>query len=395
VITEIRRNILGMHLAVVHKPEQSAGQVLAVNWSLMESMFRSEREKEFQRLRQRQRWISYKTIYDALFATYHILANYGVGCSIQGEIQLIQGAQRAARKLAIAILTKRSNESISALRAQREQAIAQIAAAVKTSRSLNKTQVREKLQSLGVDVDKLGRKNLPAKVAEAMSVDRLLRQRLEDEIYRIDPHIAKRQRAILHMIKFAEAMLSDVRSFLEQWNVNRGSSALPLYEDRRIHARYMRVYAQDLRRIDYNPYSRMVQLTAIDLERVAYFLEQSKITSRDMQAMSKHLMASWVALAIMDQQKILQAASYLALRNYYTDPSRFRRSSTMKKLETVLIELKRIKLVPMEQNTCDVTIPLVEKAQRVIPKTGKITRQMITDFREKVKAAAVALCPPG
>jgi len=388
-----RMQIFGRDFGVVTNPPLHRGKIVVPRWEDLETLVADRRLRhDFRWQAKHIRHQLVGTIYEAFRQTWHILAKYGLDLQT-GEKSKMRAAGELARLLNLTVLGLRPGVNVNDVRRFTEDAVAGAAKLLGKPKKFSKQEALENLLALHSGADSRGRVNPGVAMARTRTAYARLRERLQDEIMRIDPHIEARQKSFVNMIQLAELYLAAVNDFLTL--LLRRDGLRPLFDRSNAIAAHLEYCAQDLEEIDFNPYRHACLETVRDLREARDLIRHGKLDAETLKTIRRLLVKCRSAIAIKRLQVELERDIFrltrLLQRGRFSTPGEgmnLRLMTLAAKLKGTHAQLIGIDESGFRRPVCREATKLVEEARtRVLSNE----RKDIEDMRELLKRASAAL----
>ncbi|MBI4414687.1 MAG: hypothetical protein HY566_00425 [Candidatus Kerfeldbacteria bacterium] len=313
---DARMMLFNARLGVVQHPEERAGSIVVPRW-----MQRRQRpngtihkdEKAFRNHRERV-YTLVPSVYDAFRQCWHILYQYGIDLTM-GEKAELDEAARALRAFNLKVIECEQKGKLSELRAATAELVSRTSALLGKPVSSTKESAVLHLLALGKGIDSRGRWNPSVLMARATKAHSLVRERLEQEVLSIDPHIQARQHVLVTMIQVAELRLGALDHFVHAL-LRRGTAQTVAGTStlRATLAQQCAWFSQDLSAIDYHPYRIPCADLVRWLDELARLLRMRHPTHDASSVIRKRFLACSHALRTLAALKELERMNFRLLR---------------------------------------------------------------------------------
>lgn len=287
--------IFGMRLAVVVYPKEHTGKILVPRWQDKPGGNHS------------LIWQLTDNIYSAVRQTLYVLAEYGPDLK-SGEKKAMLAAESTARNLNLTVLGLDPQENVKRMRQAMRGAYSRFAQAIGTMpRKPLKKAALARMTAVQRSAEVIDRPNPNVTIENAQKAALLAFGRLHNEIFRIDPRIHARQKALANIIHLAELRLKTVDDLLVKLLARDGlRPAVTDFRRREVIAAQLSYYAEDLEAIDFAPYKNACARTAHDLREAARLLKAGRVNRENLLKIRRLLVNCRSAIAIKTEQIALE-----------------------------------------------------------------------------------------
>lgn len=259
-------------------------------------------------------WQLVTSVYHAFRQTWHVLLKYGLDLTM-GEKSVMAQIAGYFMELNLCVLGLKPGARIDDYRERVSTKAIQGANLIGASPVRpSKRNARQQLVAVAKGNDRRGRLNPGAAMARTIAGRNAILGRLEREIMRIDPHIAKRQRVLIAMIQLAEAHLCGTEDFVRRLLAFNGLKPVFQFRSRLVVAQQCEFYAQALARLDFHPYREACDETLTDLRLARDLLRAGFPSKDDVHDIRKILVRCRSALAILHQVVAVERIIYQMTR---------------------------------------------------------------------------------
>ncbi len=380
----VRMPLFKVDLGVIAQPLDHAGKLLVPQWEeLVRILPAGANRRTFVWRAEHLFWHVVSSVYHAQRQAWHILAKYGIDLAT-GEKLLMHEAMAAARDLNLAVLGLRAGARLDQMQDATRAKIAAIAENVGRPIKLSKREAAEQTIRVAVGVDRAGRVNVSAMAARSRAIRERLRERLEEEMMVIEPHIRSRRVALDNMVHLAHARLSGTDDFLNRLLAHDGLR--PTFDPDRCRevAHQCEFWAQELETVDFRPYRNACQETARDLREVRDLLRRKG--AGDLLSLRKILAKCRNAIAIKNCQANLEDLIFEITRAQTGLNVSFNPVQTQGALERIGKGLVAIDERGFRRAVCQAAAVHLRNAYRLLNQPNKLK-----ETREELKKASELL----
>ncbi|OGY89380.1 MAG: hypothetical protein A2677_00610 [Candidatus Komeilibacteria bacterium RIFCSPHIGHO2_01_FULL_52_14] len=341
------RRLFGVLMRIVISPRELAGYFLIPNMELgRRRMHNLEPGSELV-----MGWMVVPDVYAAFRQTEHTLRGYGIRLN-KGEKHLLRKAADLAVQLNLRALGCSTGPSAARLRWQLKRLIDKILEPLYYARDISQKQARKQLEAMMAEQNPGGSLNLPAIRARSVKARTLLDSRIH-EIMTIEPKILARQRVLLTLIELAKLRLEAAKHFIDRLLAHSELQPVLTDENRAGIADQCGFLAKELSDLDFEPYTKMCQLSAHDLRLAQHTLRLPHLNSMRIHYLRRSLWRCQTAITIKNEQIGLERIILGLSRTEVLDDRR--RAGLENDVRRFIWRLARI-------NDADLTQPVIKNA---------------------------------